>query len=104
MKCKACNGTGYVTACVYESDEIGFVDKNYECAVCHGTGLIEQTNEEWFCKLNTRLKAEAIFVFMDNVAKQISGEPITNKEEIINDVIMRWLKDKHEEEENTPKK
>ena len=100
MRCKACNGTGYVTACIYESDEIGFVDKNYKCAVCNGTGQIEQTNEEWFCKQNTRLKAEAIFVFMDNVAKQISGEPIINKEEIINNVIMRWLQEKHEEEEN----
>ena len=61
MKCKACNGTGYVTACVYESDEIGFVDKNYECAVCHGTGQILQTNEEWFTTLSTEEKAKWIF-------------------------------------------
>lgn len=47
MKCKACNGKGYFTECIYESDEIGFVDKNYECAVCHGTGQIEQTHFEY---------------------------------------------------------
>ena len=58
---------------------------------------VEQTNEEWFCGLDTRLKAEAIFVFMDSVSKQINGEPITNKEEIIDNVIMRWLKEKHDE-------
>ena len=60
MKCKACNGKGYYTGCIYESDEIGFVDKNYECAVCHGTGQIEQTNEKWFASLTTEEKAMAI--------------------------------------------
>ena len=58
MKCKACNGKGYFTGCIYESDEVGFVDKDYECAVCHGTGQIEQTHEEWFCSLSTEEKAK----------------------------------------------
>ena len=58
MKCKACNGKGYFTGCIYESDEVGFVDKDYECAVCHGTGQIEQTNEEYIHSLNTEQLAE----------------------------------------------
>lgn len=93
MKCKACNGTGYVTACVYESDEIGFVDKNYECAVCHGTGLTEQTNEEWFCNLSTEEKAEWVTknlsVYADDWVK--SDEKLLNPATWVD-----WLKEIHE--------
>lgn len=84
MKCKACNGAGYVTACVYESDEIGFVDKNYECAVCNGTGQIEQSNEEWFATLKTKEKAKAI--------SQLSCYQGNIYE------IEKWLKQPHREE------
>ena len=92
MKCHECGGTG---------KEMYFNGRYYiqiTCRNCGGKGIVTQTNEEWFCGLDTRLKAEAIFVFMDSVSKQINGEPITNKEEIIDKVIMRWLKDNHEDE------
>ena len=93
-KCKACNGKGYFTGCVYESDEVGFVDKDYECAVCHGTGQIEQTNEEWFNSLQTSDKAKVL----SNIAYSSAGraneilylpkEAETKKWEL-------WLKEVH---------
>ena len=60
MKCKACNGTGVLVAPIYENDEIGFVDKTYQCYCCRGSGVIKQTNEEWFCQLPTEEKAKVI--------------------------------------------
>lgn len=46
MICKNCNGTGYYD--LYMENK---------CPVCHGTGKIEETNEEWFCNLPTWEKA-----------------------------------------------
>lgn len=91
MRCKACNGTGYVAACVYESDEIGFVDKNYECAVCHGTGQIEQTNEEWFCSLSTEAKA----IWLEEKMTQAAQEQGTFTAK----GWVKWLKQPHNNEE-----
>lgn len=107
MKCKACNGTGYVTACVYESDEIGFVDKNYECAVCHGTGQIEQTNEEWFNGLSTEEKAKYIaksMYFYDmgmpmGEALRASIRHEQGLDRTLEDGVIEWLKQPHTEKE-----
>ena len=111
MKCKACNGTGYVTACIYESDEIGFVDKNYECAVCHGTGKIKQTNETWFASLTTEEKAMAIVLccpyeinwFGKNFEKRIKQRmknlsQSTQVYELGIQKIKAWLQEPHKEE------
>lgn len=70
-----------------------------KCKLCNGTGEIKdepQNNEEWMKSLDTELFAEAIFVFMNGVSRQINGEEITNKDEVINEVIIKWLKDKYE--------
>ena len=57
---------------------------------------LEQTNEEWFCSLSTEEKAEVFFAWMDAVNQQNrNGEHITNKETIIQTVILKWLKEKH---------
>lgn len=46
MKCKRCNGKGRR---MEESDNgIGWIP--VKCEYCNGTGILEQTNEEWFCK------------------------------------------------------
>ncbi len=71
-----------------------------KCKLCNGTGEIKnkpQTNEEWMKLLDTEDFAEAIFVFMNGVSKQINGEEITNKDVIINEVIIKWLKQEYEE-------
>lgn len=90
MKCKACNGTGKIMATIYKNDEIGFVDKNYECAVCHGTGQIEQTNEEWFCGLSTEEKAK----WMN---QQLMYATAAREQGYFTvDGLIKWLKEKHE--------
>lgn len=83
MKCKACNGTGVLVAPIYENDEIGFVDKTYQCYCCHGRGVIEQTNEEWFCNLDTEDKAREI--------SDMTAQGYWSKE-----LVEKWLKEKHE--------
>lgn len=95
--CKACNGKGYFTGCVYESDEVGFVDKDYECVVCHGTGQIEQTHEEWFCQLPTEEKAEWLVEFgirfLPVEIRTISPQKLKMYEEN----VLNWLKEKNDE-------
>ena len=111
MKCKACNGTGYVTACIYESDKIGFVDKNYECAVCLGTGQIKQTNEAWFASLTTEEKAMAIVLscpyeinwFGENFEKRMEQRMKNLSQsaqgyELGIQKIKAWLQEPHKEE------
>lgn len=83
MKCKTCNGTGKIMATIYENDEIGFVDKTYDCCCCNGTGIIKVTNEEWFDTLTTKGKAEVI--------AQLSSYG-GNVE-----AILEWLKQPHKE-------
>ena len=52
MICKVCLGKGWI------------LNKNYteriECPACHGTKETEPTNEDWFCSLSTKEKAEWI--------------------------------------------
>lgn len=50
----------------------------------------EQTNEEWFCSLNTEQKAKAITDFIKRTANAKEIELNINKEAWI-----RWLKEKH---------
>lgn len=49
MKCPLCDGKGeYMHA----------IGGYRPCEHCNGTGKIVQTNEEWFCGLSTKEKAE----------------------------------------------
>ena len=90
MKCKACDGRGVLVASIYENDEVGFVDKTYQCCCCHGTGEIEQTNEKWFCQLPTEEKAK----FMCNIYEMGKN----GKEYFMRlDKAVEWLKQPHKE-------
>ena len=88
-KCKNCDGKGFNLL----MDRFGTMRK-VGCAVCYGTGEVkkstEQTNEEWFCCLSTKKKAEW-FTEMASwiVAMNQSNEP---KKE-----WNKWLKEKHNE-------
>ena len=98
MKCKACNGAGYITACVYESDEIGFVDKNYECGVCHGTGQIEQNEEEWLKSLDTKQFAKWLDnLLMRCLCRDCNFCPIHKEPHCTCEGIEEWLKQPHRE-------
>lgn len=90
MKCKACNGTGYFTGCIYENDEVGFVDKNYECVVCHGTGKVDMSNEEWLHTLPMEEMADEI---IGHIAHEIGLARYYNDDDVKE--FVEWLKEKH---------
>lgn len=83
MKCSRCGGVNDAKCEFFEKRE------------CPYQPLL---NEKWMKSLNTEDFAEAIFVFMNGVSKQINGEEITNKDVIINEVIIKWLKERHNED------
>ena len=100
MKCKACNGTGVIVAPIYENDEVGFVDKNYECAVCHGTGQIEQTEEEWLKSLDTKQFAKWLDnLLMRCLCRDCNFCPIHKEPHCTCEAIEEWLKQPHRNEE-----
>ena len=104
MKCKVCGGTGTSNTCVNGTFK--------PCTFCDGTGEYEpfdadveldklypteQTNEEWMKSLDTEDFAEAIFAFMDSVSQELTGEKITNKEDVKREVVIKWLKETYDE-------
>lgn len=91
MKCPICKGK--TVEQIITNGKVELVT----CKCCDGTGVVgPYNNEEWMKLLDTEDFAEAIFVFMNGVSKQINGEEITNKDVIINEVIIKWLKETHE--------
>lgn len=66
----------------------GWIEKQgvqFDCRKCKGTGVIEnepQTNEEWFCGLDTENKAREI---SDMTAQGYWEE----------ELVYKWLKEKH---------
>ncbi len=83
MKCSRCNGKGEYFNEVY-NDGKRRREILVECDMCHGTGEVQMTNEEWFCSLSTTEKAE----FLSTMAKK--AESISWWDD--------WLKEKHESE------
>lgn len=51
MKCPRCNGK----RC--EPDNSGYLVWR-ACKMCHGTGIVPDNNENWFCSLSTEEKAK----------------------------------------------
>ena len=93
MICTVCWGKGWTR---------GDGGEKVTCPACHGSGKVEQTNEEWFCTLSTEEKAEWI-------AKQkcdgCNDEPYDDKHGTCKycmakktEQIMEWLKEKHHAE------
>ena len=77
MKCPRCNGK----RC--EPDNSGSLVWR-ACKMCHGTGIVPDNNENWFCSLSTEEKAEVI--------AQLSsyGGNV--------DAILDWLKGEHRQD------
>ena len=57
MKCPSCDGKGYTYIRTAPNPITGYGYKRI-CDKCHGTGEVEQTNEEWFDTLPTEEKAK----------------------------------------------
>ena len=88
MKCPKCGGTGKE----YWNGNV-FCNTGFECDKCNGTGNIEQTNEEWFCRLSTEEKAEWLSnrdEFVYDCGQRGFTPKIMDKDE-----WQQWLKQPH---------
>jgi len=59
MKCKACNGTGKIKVIDFAKPD--WKDTEKACPICCGSGVIEQTNDEWRKTCSTEEFAEFLF-------------------------------------------
>lgn len=97
MKCEMCNGKGKI-----RGQMPGLIST---CPGCHGKGVVEYTNEEWFCLLPTKTKA-VYFTrtllgkkYWEKINQALNDEDFPEKEQIlkiINDWD-KWLKEKRDE-------
>ena len=87
MKCPSCNGEGKL-------EYPGFADRYYQCPKCYGKGEIEVTNEEWFCGLSTKEKADLLAELVWWIHPSVQGG---RKVELTKESFLRWLKEKHHE-------
>lgn len=81
MKCKACNGTGKIKVIDFAKQD--WKDTEKVCPICCGSGVIEQTNDEWRKTCSTEEFAEFLnFIAFDwnRVDKQW---------------VLEWLKQPH---------
>lgn len=78
MKCLHCDGAGH-------RDPSAF--GNEICPYCDGTGKIILTNEEWLRSLSTTT---------EELADEIYNMVITHPWSFNKEVVLRWLKEKHE--------
>ena len=60
-ECPKCKGYGIVGGAVPDILRgRGAIFSSNECDMCHGSGEVQMTNEEWFCTLSTEEKAEVL--------------------------------------------
>ena len=87
MKCPKCGGKG-----LYNH----VADYYVRCNKCNGTGEIEQTNEEWFCLLQTEEKAKEIYKIAKDDFKELRKlfYGVANDD---CDAVALWLKQPHKE-------
>lgn len=83
MKCPKCNGSGW-------DDE-----HMIKCLKCDN-GVIEQTNEEWFCGLSTEEKARVLDVIHWEIQNYRDDHPSIEDDDV-SGFYLKWLKEKHEE-------
>ena len=87
MKCPRCKGTGEVLTATGKAP----------CPKCCKPIILdEQTNEEWFCKLNTKEKAEVFFMLAKDNFKLLKTMyyGIANDDQ---DAFAMWLKGKYDD-------
>ena len=91
MICSRCNGKGYQ---IYTYR--GYIADIVKCQMCHGTGEVEQTNEEWLCGLSTDKKAEALHNLHWEIQNYRDDHPSIEDDDV-SLFYLDWLKAVHEE-------
>lgn len=87
MRCPICDGCGRITSLPSGMP--------IRCERCNGTGKIEQTEEEWFCELSTKEKAE----FLDAIHTSycVTGDWLHDEDvhRMKREDWEKWLKQPH---------
>ena len=99
MKCPMCSGKGMVDYPMYADDEHKWqycVARMKKCDMCNGTGEVPMTNEEWFCSLSTKEKAEFL-VKIELSAMHPVKRGAVDMDKFIEEVV-DWLKNPHKGE------
>ena len=86
MKCPRCNGK----RC--EPDNSGDLVWR-ACKMCHGTGIVPDNNEYWFCSLSTEEKAD----FLADLYPKSAGEALIKISNGDKERWLEWLKQPHKE-------
>jgi hypothetical protein len=89
-ECPKCKGYGIVGSSVPDILRgRGHIFSSNECDMCHGSGEVPMTNEEWLKQANT----EQLATFLAIV--QYDGTDLTLKKNQVEKWV-EWLKEKHE--------
>lgn len=92
--CPKCKGYGIVGSAVPDILRgRGAIFSSNECDMCHGSGEVQMTNEEWFCGLSTEEKAR----FLDKICYSAWGD-INSRFKDMADYTdwIEWLKEIHQ--------
>ena len=88
MKCIRCKGNG---RSVDKDGNVGL------CPICNGSGVVDPTNEEWFCQLSTEEKAEWIATqCSDSIRLWRKMQYWTAHEKCKSNKWYVWLKEVHQ--------
>ena len=91
MKWQKCGGTGKE----YWNGNV-FCNTGFECDKCHGTGEVEQTNEEWLKSLDTEGLVDYLYEVHKGGNSVERQRWIENHKERVKMQFRGWLKEKHE--------
>lgn len=86
MKCPRCNGR----KC--EPDNSGSLVWR-ACKMCHGSGIVPDNNENWFCSISTEEKAN---FFAKQCADSVADFKVGDMSKWKSENWMKWLKGEHE--------
>ena len=100
--CPKCKGYGIVGSAVPDILRgRGAIFSSNECDMCHGSGEVPMTNEEWIRQCDTEQLAEAIYYLTwfhteldERLDKNVKNGCYNDDENI--KIVMEWLKQPHQ--------
>ena len=103
-ECPKCKGYGIIGDAVPDILRgRGHIFSSNECDMCHGSGEVEMTNEDWFCGLSTEEKAKWMAKHMSfceiceiQTCRGDGCQRFDRGSMTETDAFREWLKEKHE--------
>ena len=103
-ECPKCKGYGIIGDAVPDILRgRGHIFSSNECDMCHGSGEVPMTNEEWFNGLSTEEKAEFLIASIKKCKSCASGISVDEVQHCpfgecgchFKDEVVKWLKQPH---------